>query len=238
MPRSLRTAWPRPARQRSVVGGARAYVAPLGIPSPADCLAKSADEAVAGFEALGGEPVALKVQSPDLAHKTDVGGVRLNLRDAASVAAAFAEILAATRAQLPLAAIEGVLIQRMAPPGIEAFVGARREPVLGALVVLGLGGLDVESLRDVSMRLAPVSFAEALEMIGELHGSAMLHGTRGRAPADIDALATAVVSVSEMAAALPPSVASIEINPLLVLPAGEGVLMLDVAIELEEGLPG
>jgi succinyl-CoA synthetase beta subunit len=146
--------------------------------------------------------------------------------------------LSASRAELPLAAIEGVLVQRMAPQGIEAFFGARREPVLGALVVVGLGGVDVELLGDVSMRLAPVSLAEALEMIGELRGSAMLHGTRGRPPADVDALAKAVVSFSEMAGALPPSVASIEINPLLVLPAGEGVLMLDVAIELEEGLPG
>jgi acetate---CoA ligase (ADP-forming) len=237
--------WPVP-RARLSEAGARAYVAPLGIPSPADGLARSADEAVALFAALGGGPVALKVQSPDVAHKTDVGGVRLNLRDAATVATAFVEIVEATRAARPLAAIEGVLVQRMAPAGIgvEGFVGARREPVLGALVVVGVGGLDVESLGDVAMRLAPVSLTEAHAMLAELRGSATLHGTRGRPPADVEALAQAVVSISQMAAALPPNVTSVEINPLLVLPAGQGVLMLDVAIEVdvdvesEEGVRG
>jgi acetate---CoA ligase (ADP-forming) len=226
--------WPVPAVRLSEAG-ARGYLAPLGIPSPADGLARSADEALTLFAALGGGPVALKVQSPDLAHKTDVGGVRLNLRDAATVATAFVEIVEATRAARPLATIEGVLVQRMAPAGIgvEGFIGARREPVLGALVVVGLGGLDVESLGDVAMRLAPVSLAEAHAMLAELRGSATLHGTRGRPPADVEALAQAVVSISQMAAALPPNVASVEINPLLVLPAGQGVLMLDVAIEVE-----
>jgi len=224
--------WPVPAARLSEAG-ARAYVAPLGIPSPADCLARTVDEAVAGFASLGGAPVALKVQSPDLAHKSDAGGVRLNLRDAASVAAAFVAIVDATRAAQPLATIEGVLVQRMAPDGIEAFVGARREPVLGALVVVGLGGLDVESVGDVAMRLAPVSLAEAHAMLAELRGSARLRGTRGRPAADVDALARAVVSLSELAAGLPGEVASVEINPLLVLPAGAGVLMLDVAIEVD-----
>jgi acyl-CoA synthetase (NDP forming) len=225
--------WPVPAGRLSEAG-ARAYVARLGIPSPEDCMAGSAGEAVAAFEAMGGQPVALKVQSPDLAHKSEVGGVRLDLRDAESVRGAFAEIVDAVRPAL----IEGVLVQRMAPAGFEVFVGARREPVLGALVVVGLGGVDVESLADVTMRLAPVSLAEAHAMLHELRAAAILGGTRGRPPADVEALARAVVSVSEMAAALPPGVASVEINPLLVLPAGEGVLMLDVAIELEEGLPG
>ena len=122
----------------------------------------------------------------------------------------------------------------MAPAGgIEAFVGVRREPVLGPLVVVGLGGLDVEALGDIAMRLAPVSLVEAHAMLDELRSAALLSGSRGRPPADIDALAAAVVSVSEMAVALPPKIASLEINPLLVLGAGEGVLMLDVAIELE-----
>jgi acetate---CoA ligase (ADP-forming) len=233
---------PRPLQEGEGVmaplseAGARAYLAPLGIPSPADCLARTADEAVACFAGLGGEPVALKIQSPDLAHKSDVGGVRLGVRDAASVATAFVEILDSVRAARPRASIEGVLVQRMAPEGIEAFVGARREPVLGALVVVGLGGLDVEALRDVTVRLAPVSLTEAHAMLGELRGSTILHGARGRPSADVEALARAVVSISEMAAALPPNVASVEINPLLVLPAGLGVLMLDVAIEIEQGV--
>jgi acetate---CoA ligase (ADP-forming) len=121
----------------------------------------------------------------------------------------------------------------MAPSGVEAFVGVRREPVLGPLVVVGLGGLDVEAFGDVSMRLAPVSLAEARDMLAELRGVGLLRGSRGRAPADIEALAATVVRISQMAVALPPSVASLEINPLLVLAAGQGVLMLDVAMEVE-----
>jgi acetate---CoA ligase (ADP-forming) len=126
-----------------------------------------------------------------------------------------------------------VLVQRMAPPGVEAFVGVRREPVLGPLVVVGLGGLDVEALGDVAMRLAPVALAEAQLMLDELRGASLLRGSRGRPPADVDALAAAVVRISEMAVALPPGVASLEINPLLVLATGQGVLMLDVAIEVD-----
>jgi acetate---CoA ligase (ADP-forming) len=225
--------WPAPAGRLSEAGG-RAYLAPLGIPSPADGFARTADEAVACFEALGGQAVALKVQSPDLIHQTDVGGVRLNLRDAASVAAAFGEIIDAVGAAQPLAAIDGVLVQGMAPDGVEVLVGARREPVLGAFVVVGLGGLDVEALGDVAMRLAPVSLVEAHAMLDELRGSVRLRGSRGRPPADVAALAEVVVRISELAAALPPGVASVEINPLLVLPAGQGVLMVDVAVEVED----
>jgi acetate---CoA ligase (ADP-forming) len=224
--------WVAPEGPLSEVG-ARAYVSRLGIPSPAERLATSAAAAVAGFEALGGQPVALKIQSPDLAHKTDIGGVRLGLRTAGEVAAAFDDIVVAVRAARPDAHVEGVLVQRMAPSGVEAFVGVRREPVLGPLVVVGLGGLDVEAFGDVSMRLAPVSLAEARDMLAELRGVGLLRGSRGRAPADIEALAAAVVRISQMAVALPPSVASLEINPLLVLAAGQGVLMLDVAMEVE-----
>jgi acetate---CoA ligase (ADP-forming) len=132
------------------------------------------------------------------------------------------------------ARLEGVLVQRMAPDGVDVFVAARREPLVGALVVVGMGGVDVEVMADVAMRLAPVSLAEAHAMLGELRGSAILRGSRGRPPPDVEALARAVVSMSEMAAALPPNVASVEINPLLVLAMGEGVLALDVAIELAQ----
>lgn len=227
-PQKSSCSWPAPAARLSETG-ARAYVAALGIPSPADCLARTADEAEAAFEALGSQPVALKIQSPGLAHKTEVGGVRLGLRTSDAVRAAFLEIEGNARDAL----VEGILVQRMAPDGVEAFVAARREPLLGPLVVVGLGGLHVEALGDVSIRLAPVSLAEARAMLDELRGSAVLRGTRGRLPMDVEALAMTVVRISEMAAALPAGVKNVEINPLLVRPAGEGVLMVDVAIELE-----
>jgi acyl-CoA synthetase (NDP forming) len=229
--------WTSPAGPLSEAG-ARAYLAPLGIPSPEDRLARSADEAVAAFQALGGHSVALKVQSPQLPHKTDVGGVRLGLRTAAEVGAALDEMLRAVRQARPDASIEGVLVQQMAQDsGVEAFVAARRQPMLGALVVVGLGGVEVEAMADISMRLAPVSLAEAHAMIQELRGAALLRGTRGRPAADVDALADAVVRLSELAVALPPDVKNVELNPLLVREAGRGVLMLDAAIESGE-VPG
>ena len=139
---------------------------------------------------------------------------------------------AAVAASVPPPVLEGVLVQRMAPPGVEAFVAARREPLLGPLVVVGLGGTEVEALRDVAMRLAPVSLAEAHAMIDELRGGSLL-----RSRADVSALAAAVVRLSELAAGLPPGISNVEINPLLVLPRGQGVLMLDAAVELKGGEP-
>jgi acyl-CoA synthetase (NDP forming) len=225
-----RQPWPAPVGRLSE-SGARAYLAPLGIPSPADRLARTADEAVAAFEALGSQPVALKIQSANIAHKTDVGGVRLGARTAHEVRTGFVDV--GGRLTQRSARLEGVLVQRMAPDGVDVFVAARREPLVGALVVVGIGGVDVEVTADVAMRLAPVSLAEAHDMLDELRGRALLDGARGRPPADLQALAAAVVGMSDLAAALPPGVASIELNPLRVLAVGEGVLMLDAAIELE-----
>jgi succinyl-CoA synthetase beta subunit len=214
--------------------GARGYLRRLGIPSPDDRLARSADEAVAAFDALGSAPVALKIQSPDLPHKTDVAGVRLDLRSADEVRAAYTALLETVERLAPSALVEGVLVQRMAPAdGLEAFVSARRDPLLGPLVVVGLGGVQVESLRDVSLRLAPVSRIEARAMIGELRGAPLFGSFRGRPALDVEALATAVVDVSTLAAAMPATLSTVELNPLLVLPADRGVLMLDAAIELE-----
>ena len=222
-------AWPDPGGPLSEAG-ARAWLAPLGLAAPPEALARSADEAVRAFEALGAGPVALKAQSPGLTHKTAIGGVRLGVATADEARSGFAEIVRAVRAARGEVAIEGVLVQRMAPRGVEALVAARREPLLGPLVVVGLGGAEVELLNDISMRLAPVSLAEARGMIDELRGSGLL---RGRA--DVEALAAAVVRISQLAAALPSAVSGVEINPLLVLPPGEGVLMLDAVVEGDGG---
>ncbi|HEV7666173.1 MAG TPA: acetate--CoA ligase family protein [Chloroflexota bacterium] len=212
--------------------GARAYLAPLGIPSPEDRSVQSADAAVAAWQALGGGPVALKIQAADVPHKTDIGGVHLGLASEAEVRAGYEAIMASNGGELGR---EGVLVQRMAPPnGVEVLVAARHEPLLGPLVVVGLGGVQVESLADVAMRLAPISLPEARAMIAELRGAAVLHGWRGRPPADVEALASALVRLSDLAVGLPTGVSNVELNPLLVLPVGEGVLMLDAAIEFEE----
>ena len=221
-------AWPKPAGPLSETE-ARAWLAPLGIASPRGVLARTADEAVAAFETLGCQLVALKVQSPGLTHKGAIGGVKLGLATADEVRSAYAQMLREVTAARADLEVQGVLVQHMAPGGgVEALVAGRREPLLGPLVVVGLGGAEVEALNDVAMRLAPVSLAEAREMIDELRGAVVL-----RRRADVEALAAAVVRVSELTAALPPGVSNVEINPLLVLAPGEGSLMLDAVVELE-----
>jgi acetate---CoA ligase (ADP-forming) len=226
-------AWPETKGPLSEAG-ARAWLAPLNIASPREIVAHSADHAAAAFEMLGGEPVALKIQSPGLTHKAASGGVRLGLATVDEVRSAFGQIMNEVRAARADLAIDGVLVQRMAPRGgIETLVAARREPLLGPLVVVGMGGAEVEALNDVTMRLAPVSLNEARMMIDELRAAEVL-----RRRADVEALAAAVVRISELAVGLPSTVSNVEINPLLVLPPGKGVLMLDAVVELEgEGLP-
>jgi acyl-CoA synthetase (NDP forming) len=213
--------------------GARAFLAPAEIPAPAEGVASSADEAVAVFERLGG-PVALKVQAAELAHKSDLGGVRLNLSEAGAVRDAYESIVKAAREVRPDVEIDGVLVQRMAPPGLELILAARVDPDFGPVVIVGLGGIYVELLRDVALRLAPVSAAEARAMLSELRGAALLDGLRGQPPADVGALVATIERFSCFAAGLPPEVASIEINPLLVHPPGQGVSMVDAAVELRE----
>lgn len=221
--------WPTVTRPLSEVE-TRAFLAPLGIPSPAERLVQSDHEALAAFDALGGGPVALKVQSPELAHKSDRGGVVLDVASPEAIGRAFREVMRAADGL----DVEGVLVQAMAPrEGLEVLVAARHEPLVGGMVVLGSGGLDVETEADVVMRLAPVSSGEAAEMIARWRGAARLGGTRGRPRLDADALAQTLVAVSELAARLPAGVATVEINPLLVLREGAGVLMLDASLEVD-----
>lgn len=207
----------------------RAFLEPLGIPSPAEVLVGSAEEAVQAFAALGAQPVAVKVQSADVPHKSDRGGVILNVEAPEDVWIAYTAVVDAAHG----APVEGVLIQAMAPPGgLEMLVAARREPLVGPLVIVGVGGLEVEAQSDVAMRLAPVNAAEAEAMVEGLRSAARLAGSRGRRPLDVQALARTIVAISELAVNLPPGVDTVEINPLLVLPDGDGVLMLDASVEV------
>src|SRR5262249_54875471 len=149
-----------------------------GIPVLAPRLAATAEEAAAIAAELG-RPVALKIVSPDISHKTDVGGVALDLRTPADVARAATAMLARVRQPRPGAAIRGMAIQAMAPSGQELLLGAVRDPQFGPLVMVGLGGIYVEVLRDTAMRLAPFSPSEALRMLDELKAAALLRGVRG-----------------------------------------------------------
>ena len=196
-------------------------------------LAKSPEEAAQAAIAAGG-PVAVKLVSPDISHKTDVGGVALGVAvgEAREVAAA---MLARVRATHPRARLEGVLVQRMAEPGgHELLLGMVRDPQFGPIVVVAFGGIYVEVLDDTSTRLAPVDREEALAMLGELRLAPALRGARGRPPVDLEAVADAVRRFSQLAAETP-ALEDLEINPLLVGPAG--AFALDVRGRLEATRP-
>ncbi|MGO8920351.1 MAG: acetate--CoA ligase family protein [Stellaceae bacterium] len=206
-----------------------AILARAGLPVVPHRLVRSAAEAGAAAKALG-LPVALKIVSPDITHKTDLGGVALNLATPDAVRRAFDEVTARVRKAAPLAALAGCLVAPMVAGGVETILGAQWYPVFGSVVMLGLGGIFVEALKDVTFRVAPFDQAEARRMIAELRALPVLHGMRGRPPADLEALARALAELSRFAAAQGPALKSLDVNPFLVLPEGQGALALDAVL--------
>ena len=194
---------------------AREVLAAWGLPVGRAELAADAAAAVAAWRAFGG-PVALKLQSPDLPHKTEAGGVRLGLDSSEDVAGAFADILTAAQRHAPDAQVLGVLAQPMAAEGIEMIVGTRHDERFGPMVLVGLGGILAEIIGDTMLRPAPVTVAEAYEMIAGLRGARVLQGVRGRPPADTGALAELVAAVSCLAVAHGEAIAEIDLNPVIV----------------------
>lgn len=190
------------------------YLSQFGVGVIPSRLARSADEAVAHARQLGGR-VALKVASADIAHKTEVGGVRLRI-EGDGAAAAYREIDASVRRARPDARIDGVLVSPMRESGIELFVGAARDADWGMVIAVGVGGIWVEALRDTAVRVLPVDRDDVIEMLESLRAVRILRGFRGAPAADLDAIAAAVVRIGDAALALGSSVASLEINPLLV----------------------
>jgi acetate---CoA ligase (ADP-forming) len=203
----------------------------FGVPLADTVAVKDAEAAITAADRLG-YPVVLKIDSPDIAHKTDVGGVRVGCEDGAAVRAAFDDMLRAVRQRAPAARIDGALVQRMIPGGREMILGVKTDPLFGPAVVCGFGGIFVEQLRDVALRVPPIDHADAAEMIAELRGAAILSGARGRPPADTKALADAIVRLGALADAHRQSLRALDINPLLVLEEGHGVVAVDWLIEL------
>ncbi|MFY3550078.1 acetate--CoA ligase family protein [Achromobacter insolitus] len=200
-----------------------------GLPASPCVLAGDADAAVRAAASLGAACV-LKVVSPDITHKSDVGGVKLNVQGDDALRSAYADILASVRQHRPDARIDGVLVAPMAPKGVECIAGVHCDPVFGPVVMFGLGGVFVEVLKDVSFRLAPFGRDDALAMIREIKGYALLQGARGAPPCDIGALAEALAALSRFAHARRADFSSVEINPLLALPEGQGVVALDAVV--------
>ncbi len=208
---------------------AKDLLASAGIPVTRDVLATTAAAAVAAAVAAG-FPVAMKIVSSDIAHKSEVGGVFLDLPDEAGVERAFHAMMASVGAAAPGAAIDGVSVTAMARSGVELIVGCHQDPVFGAIVMVGLGGIFAEIMRDVAMRRAPFTPADAEHMVRQLKGFALLDGARGKLPCDLPGLCDSLAALSRLAAENADEIATIEINPLRVYPAGEGVLALDALI--------
>jgi acyl-CoA synthetase (NDP forming) len=207
-------------------------LAAAGIATVPAAAAKTPDEAASVATALG-LPVALKILSPDIAHKTDVGGVVLGLATAEAVRAAARAMLERVGAARPAARLEGFLVQAMAGAGeSELLLGMVRDPQFGPLVMVGFGGIYVEVLDDTAARLAPLDPAEARRMLDELRMAPALRGARHRPAVDLDALAGVICRFAALAAAVP-VLAELEINPLLAGP--DGVRALDVRGRLAEG---
>jgi len=219
--------------ERRALGNAEAMrlLRAFGIPLAETVGAAEADEAVRGADRLG-YPVVLKIDSPDIVHKTDVGGVRVGCADAHAVRRAFHEMREEVRRRAPAARIDGVVVQRMITGGTEMILGVKHDPTFGPAVVCGFGGVFVEVMRDVAVGVPPLDLAEARAMIGGLRGSALLRGARGRPPADVGALADALVRLATLADAQRERVRALDINPLVVLEEGRGVVAVDWLIEL------
>ncbi|MFF2923343.1 acetate--CoA ligase family protein [Streptomyces celluloflavus] len=202
-----------------------------GIPTPAEGLAECADEAVALADRMG-FPVALKIVSPDILHKTDAGGVRIGLGSAAEVRGAFTAIVHNARTYDPTARIAGVQVQQMVPAGQEVIVGTVTDPTFGKVVAFGLGGVLVEVLKDVTFRLAPASAGDAESMLDGIRAAEVLRGVRGAPPVDRAALAGLIVRTSQLAADFP-EIAEADLNP--VFASADGVMAADVRILLADG---
>jgi acetyltransferase len=190
-----------------------------GVHTAAAKLATTAGEAVAAAEILG-YPVVLKIESPDILHKTEAKGVSLNLKDSAAVRTAFMQLVANAKQYKADAQIAGVLVQAMAQGDVELVIGLKRDATFGPVVMVGLGGVLIEVFKDVVFRAAPVTEGEALRMLDELKSKVVLEGVRGKPPVDKTAIAKMVSAVSRFGAAAGPRLAELDLNPVLAGPHG------------------
>lgn len=200
-----------------------------GVPTVSHRVADSAD-AAAAFAAELGFPVAMKILSPDILHKSDIGGVLLGIATKKAARDGYRTLMERVAKAASYAQIDGVMVAPMVKGGVETILGVQRDPTFGPMVMFGLGGVFVETMKDVSLRRAPFGRAEALEMIHAIKGYPILAGARGGRPADIGALAGALVGLSRFAAAHADRLASVDLNPFVVRPEGEGALALDALV--------
>jgi acyl-CoA synthetase (NDP forming) len=207
---------------------AKQLLSDAGIPVIETRLAKTADEA-ANVAAELSYPVAIKVVSPQITHKSDAGGVKLGLGDAEGVRAAFNTIISSAKAYDPKAQIEGVAVQRMAEPGVEVIVGMTTDPQFGPVLMFGLGGVLVEVLKDVAFRIVPLTERDAREMLHDIQGYPILEGHRGQPGADIAALESLIMKLSAFVEQRP-EIVELDLNPVFAYP--DGAVAVDARIVL------
>jgi acyl-CoA synthetase (NDP forming) len=215
-----------PRKERGL--GIKALLPAYGIELPKEALLKTAREAAAMATRIG-YPVALKIVSPQASHKTEVGGVAIDLKDAHQVESRAQAMLDQLKKVQPTATVDGFLVQEMVS-GVEMIVGARSDPLFGPVIVAGFGGITAELLRDVAIRLAPTSEETALDMLANLRGAALLDEFRGRPARDLAALAHAITALSHLYSDNRDWISEIEINPLIVRQTGRGVCAIDVRV--------
>ena len=201
-----------------------------GIPIVATELAKTQKEAVSLSQKIG-FPVALKIVSPDVVHKSDSGGVKLNIGSVSQVKSAYSEMMKTISQKYPDAVIQGVTVQKMARPGVEVIVGSSKDPQFGPVIMFGLGGIFVEVLKDVSFRVVPVRRRDADEMLKEIKGYSLLQGYRGKDPSDTAALVEIILKLSQFMEENQ-QVKELELNPVFAY--AKGALAVDARMILEK----
>lgn len=210
---------------------ARAVLEAYGVPLPKTGLAATADEAVALAESIG-YPVVMKIASPDILHKSDIGGIKLNITSASEVRDAFDLLVYRGTRFMPDATIWGCQIQQMVKGGREVIIGVNRDPQFGPLIMFGLGGIYVEALKDVTFRVAPLDRRQATEMLGEIRAYKLLRGVRGEKPSDQAAVVDTILRISQLVTDFP-EIVELDINPLIVFEQGRGVLGIDMRLALK-----
>ncbi len=203
-----------------------------GIPVVKTMFAKTEDEAFRAAEEIG-YPLVMKVVSPQISHKSDVGGIRLSLKNGSKVRAAYREMMENIPRKMPDAVLEGVQMQQMLSGGREVIIGVVRDPTFGPMLMFGLGGVYVEILKDVRFAIAPVNEKEARKMITGIKTYPLLAGVRGSRPSDIDALVDTILRVSRLVCDIP-QIEEFEINPMMVFEEGKGALAVDMRLTLKK----
>jgi acetyltransferase len=223
------------AQSRVSIGDseARQILTAYGLQIPKSEIAATPNDAVDLANQIG-YPVVLKIASPDILHKTDIGGVKVGLESAEDVRDAFELMVYRAQRYLPQAHLWGCLVQQMVPAGgQEVLVGMNRDPQFGPLVTFGLGGIYVETLKDVTFRVAPISVQEAELMIKEIRAHALLDGVRGKPPLDKDAIVDAILRIAQLVQDFP-EIVELDINPLMVYPQDQGAIAIDMRLVLSK----